>query len=165
LDNNRLIANISEFLASSGRGFELADFPYFFDGPTDIVLGNQSLLELGAGMRRALSSFQIDAQVRNREQPGEDLIFLGLFDDAVQAERHLRQVGIQVGETLRTPFSPDLDPQGSAIISLQSQEDRHILIVLADTVDTLRDATARLESGAFRDVIVSEMLGVIVPEN
>jgi hypothetical protein len=70
-----------------------------------------------------------------------------------------------VGETLRTPFSPDLDPQGSAIISLQSQEDRHILIVLADTVDTLRDATARLESGAFRDVIVSEMLGVIVPEN
>jgi hypothetical protein len=103
--------------------------------------------------------------VRNREQPGEDLIFLGLFDDAVQAERHLRQVGIQVGETLRTPFSPDLDPQGSAIISLQSQEDRHILIVLADTVDTLRDATARLESGAFRDVIVSEMLGVIVPEN
>jgi hypothetical protein len=165
LDNNRLIANISEFLASSGRGFELADFPYFFDGPTDIVLGNQSLLELGAGMRRALSSFQIDAQVRSREQPGEDLIFLGLFDDAVQAERHLRQVGIQVGETLRTPFSPALDPQGSAIISLQSQEDRHILIVLADTVDTLRDATARLESGAFRDVIVSEMLGVIVPEN
>ena len=165
LDNNRLIANISEFLASSGRGFELADFPYFFDGPTDIVLGNQSLLELGAGMRRALSSFQIDAQVRNREQPGEELIFLGLFDDAVQAERHLRQVGIQVGETLRTPFSPDLDPQGSAIISLQSQEDRHILIVLADTVDTLRDATARLESGAFRDVIVSEMLGVIAPEN
>ena len=122
-------------------------------------------MELGAGMRRTLSSFQIDAQVRNREQPGEDLIFLGLFDDAVQVERHLGQIGIQVGETLRTPFSPDLDLQGSAIISLQSQDDRHILIVLADTVDTLRDATARLESGSFRDVIVSEMLGVIIPGN
>ena len=143
----------------------MADFPYFFDGSTDIVLGSQSLLELGAGMRRTLSSFQIDAQVRHSEQPGEDLIFLGLFDDAVQAERHLTQVGIRVGETLRTPFSPDLDPQGSAIISLQSQDDRHILIVLAETVDTLRDAIARLESGEFRDVIVSEMLGVIVPEN
>jgi hypothetical protein len=166
LDNNRLIANIAEFLASSGRDFELADFPYFFgDGPTDIVLGSQSLLELGAGMRRTLASFQIDAQVRNREQPGQDLVFLGLFDDAAQAERYLGQAGIQVGETLRTPFSPDLDPQGSAIISLQAQDDRQILIVLADTVDTLRDATARLESGAFRDVIVSELLGIIAPAN
>ncbi|MCH7738422.1 MAG: hypothetical protein IH872_13605 [Chloroflexi bacterium] len=165
LDNNRLIANIAEFLASSGRGFELADFPYFFDGSADIVLGRGSLLELGAGLRRTLSSFQIDAQVKNREQPGEDLIFLGLFDDAAQAERYLGQAGIQVGETISTPFSPDLDPKGTALISLQAQDDRHILIVLADTLDTLADATARLESGEFRDVIVSELLGVIVPAN
>ncbi|MCH8200802.1 MAG: hypothetical protein IIB85_02645 [Chloroflexi bacterium] len=116
-------------------------------------------------MRRTLSSFQIDAQVRNSEEPGEDLIFLGLFDDAVQVERYLGQAGIQVGETLRTPFSPDLDLQGSALISLQVQDGRHILIVLADTVATLADATARLESGAFRNVIVSELLGVISPAN
>ena len=162
LDNNRLIANIAEFLASGDRGFELSDFPYFFDGSADIVLGRPSLLELGASMRRTLSAFQINAEVRNSESPGKDLIFLGLYEDAVQVDRYLNLAGIQVGETLRTPFTPDLDPQGAAIISLQAQEGRHILIVLADTLDSLADATARLDSGAFRDVIVSDSLGIIV---
>ena len=162
LDNNRLIANIAEFLASSGRGFELSDFPYFLDGAADIVLGRASLLELGAGMRRTLSKFQIDADVRNSESPEKDLIFLGLYDDAVQVERYLNLAGIQVGETLRTPFTPDLDPQGSAIISLLAQDGRHILIVLADTLDNLEDAADRLDSGQFRDVIVSDSLGIIV---
>ena len=165
LDNNRLIANIAEFLASSDRGFELSDFPYFFDGAADIVLGRASLLELGAGLRRTLSNFQIDAQVRNSESTGKDLIFLGLYDDAVQVERYLNLAGIQVGETLRTPFTPDLDPQGAAIISLQAQDARHILIVLADTLDSLADTTARLDSGEFRDVIVSDSLGIIVIPN
>ena len=165
LDNNRLVANIAEFLASSERSFELSDFPYFFDGAVDIVLGRPSLLDLGAGLRRTLSRFQIDAQVKNRETPGKDLIFLGLYDDAVQAERYLGLAGIQVGETLRTPFTPDLDPQGAALISLQAQDGRHILILLADTADTLADATAGLESGKFRDVIVSDLLGVAVTAN
>ena len=157
-----MIANIAEFLASSDRGFELSDFPYMFDGAADIVLGRASLLELGAGLRRTLSKFQIDAEVRNSESPEKDLIFLGLYDDAVQVERYLNLAGIQVGETVRTPFTPDLDPQGSAIISLQAQDGRHILIVLADTLDRLADATDRLDSGVFRDVIVSDSLGIIV---
>ena len=72
LDNNRLIANITEFLAPSDRGFELSDLPYFFDGAADIVLGRPSLLELGAGMRRTLSWFQIDTEVKNRESAGND---------------------------------------------------------------------------------------------
>ena len=162
LDNNRLIANIAEFLASSGRGFELSDFPYFFDGAADIILGRPSLLELGAGMRRTLSKFQIDAEVRNSESPGKDLIFLGLYDDAVQVERYLSFAGIQVGETIRTPFTPDLDPQGGAIISLQVQDGRHILIVLADSLDNLTDVAGQLDSGRFRDVIVSDSFGILV---
>ncbi len=165
LDNNRLIANIAEFLASSDRGFELADFPYFFDGSADIVLGRPSLLDLGAGLRRTLSSFQIDAQVKNIEAPGNDLIFLGLYGDAIQAQRYLNLAGIQVGETLHTPFTPDLNPQGTALISLQAQDDRHILIVLADSLDTLADTMARLESGEFRDVIVSDLLGIVTNSN
>lgn len=165
LDNNRLIANIAEFLASSDRGFELEDFPYFFDGAADILLGRSALLELGAGLRRTLAEFQIDAQVVNSEAPGRDLIFLGLYDDAVQAERYLNLAGIQVGETLRTPFAPDLEPEGAVIISLQAQGDRHILLVLADTVDALAEATFRLETGQFRNVIVSDLFGIITIPN
>ncbi|PKB71941.1 MAG: hypothetical protein BZY87_02950 [SAR202 cluster bacterium Io17-Chloro-G6] len=165
LDNNRLIANIAEFLASSDRGFELSDFPYFFDGAADIVLGRSSLLELGAGLRRTLSEFQIDAEVRNSESPGNDLIFLGLYDDAVLVERYLGFAGIQVGETIRTPFAPDMDPQGGAIISLQVHDGRHILIVLADDLDDLANAADRLDSGKFRDVIVSDSIGIVVFPN
>lgn len=160
LDNNRLVANIAEFLASSSRGFELADFPYFIDGTADIILGSPALLDLGAGMRRTLSSFQIEAQVKNSESPGEDLIFLGLFDDALKVERYLNLEGIQVGESIRTPFTPDLEPAGSVLISMQAQGDRHILIVLAENKEALASATAQLESGAFRDMIVSRSLGV-----
>ena len=165
LDNNRLTANIAEFLASSNRGFELSDFPYFFDGSADIVLGNPSLLKLGAGMRRTLSDFQIEAEVKNSESPEKDLIFLGLHGDAVQVERYLNLAGIQVGEALRTPFSPDLESEGAALISLQVQDGRHILVVLADTLETLANATALLESGEFRDVIVSKLLGIIANSN
>ena len=160
LDNNRLIANIAEFLASAERGFELSDFPYFFDGAVDIVLGGPSLLELGAGLRRTLAGFQIDAQVRNSETQGNDLVFLGLYDDSLPVERYLNLAGVQVGETLRTPFTPDLEPRGAALFSLQEQDGRHILIILADTPETLADATARLDSGEFRDIIVSDGLGM-----
>jgi len=77
-------------------------------------------------------------------------------------ERYLSLAGIQVGETLRTPFSPDLEPQGGTLISLQVQDGRHILIVLADTQDALAKATASLESGEFRDSIVSGWLGIMM---
>lgn len=86
---------------------------------------------------------------------------MGLFDDAVQVERYLGLAVIQVRETIRTPFTPDLQPQGSALISLQSQDDRHILIVMADSLHTLADVSAQLESGEFCDVIVSDLLVVI----
>ena len=157
-----MIANIAEFLASSGRGFELTDFPYFFDSTADIVLGRPEILKLGAGLRRTLSEFQIEAQFRNSEQPVEDLVFLGLYGDAVQVERYLSLAGIQVGEPLRTPFSPDLEPQGGTLISLQVQDGRHILNVLADTQHALAKATASLESGEFRDSIVSGSLGIMM---
>ncbi len=41
------------------------------------------------------------------------------------------------------------------------QDSRHILIVLADSLESLEDMAGRLASGAFRDAIVSESLGVI----
>jgi len=66
-----------------------------------------------------------------------------------------------VSETIRTPFTPELQPGGSALISLQSEDSRHILIVLADSLETMGEVAARLESGSFRDVIVSDSLGVI----
>ncbi len=116
-------------------------------------------------MCRTLSDFQIEAEVKNSESPEKDLIFLGLHGDAVQVERYLNLAGIQVGEALRTPFSPDLESEGAALISLQVQDGRHILVVLADTLETLANATALLESGEFRDVIVSKLLGIIANSN
>ena len=103
-----------------------------------------------------------NAEVKNAESPGNGLIFLGLYDDATQVERYLNLAGIQVGETLRTPFTPDLNAQGAAIFSLIAEDGRHVLIVLADTADNLADATDRLDSGEFRDAIVSDSLGIII---
>ena len=45
VNNPRLISNLADFLTTSERSFDLADFPYFFDEATEIILGRPSLLD------------------------------------------------------------------------------------------------------------------------
>ena len=74
--------------------------------------------------------------------------------------QYLQAAGIRVDDTLGTPFAPDLEQERTAITLLDRNQDRYVLVVLADTPGTLRDAVNRLLTGEFRGDLVTDFVGV-----
>ena len=160
LDNDRLIANIADFLTTAQREFTLEDFPHFLDGRVDVLLGNGDLFDLGSEFSNILDAFGIDAEIRGIENLAKDTVYLGLYEDAQDVTQYLQQAGIQVNPSLRTPFTSGIDPAGTAIVALHSGVDRDVLIILASTPGGLADATALVATGGFRFGLVADSLGV-----
>ena len=164
LDNDRLISNIADYLTSSEREYDLADFPHFYeagpDNDTDILLGQPSLWDIGIEMKNGLSTYRISSQIRGVEDLSRDTVFLGLYEDALPMSRYLQAAGVRIGDTLGTPFAPDLNPEGTSVAVLDQNQDRHVLMVLADSPETLAGAVNRLLVGEFRGDLVTNFVGV-----
>ena len=165
LDNDRLVSNIADYLTESERQLDLADFPYFYqtgaDDSVDILIGRPSLLRAGLQVKNGLAAYRVTSQVSAVEDVSRDTVFLGLYEDAVQVAQYLQSAGVRVDDTLGTPFTPDLDPTGAGTIVLdRGQDGRHVLIVLADTEETLADTVASLINGGYRHDLVSDFVGV-----
>ena len=164
LDNDKLLSNIADYLTTSEREFELADFPHFYgdnlDDSVDILLGQPSLLSTGIELKSVLSSHGLSSQIRGVEDVSRDTVFLGLYGDALPVSQYLQAAGVRVDDTLGTPFSSELDLAGTAITVLDQDQDRHVLIVLGDTPEALSGAVTDLLVGTFRDNLVSDFVGV-----
>lgn len=93
LDNDRLVANIADFLSSGNRTFDLSDFPYFFSPTVDIVFADSFLLnthfEQAVVLKDALFATGREAVFRDEEEPDTDLIFVGRFKDAERVSDYL----------------------------------------------------------------------------
>ena len=164
LDNDRLISNIADYLTSTERTYELADFPHFYETGleegADILLGQPSLWDIGIEMKNGLSTYGISSEIRGVEDLSRDTVFLGLYEDALPMSRYLQAAGVRIGDTLGTPFTPDLDPEGTFVTVLDQNQDRHVLVVLADSPRTLVGAVYRLLDGEFRGDLVTDYVGV-----
>ena len=164
LDNDRLISNIADYLTSSEREYDLADFPYFLkagaESGVDILLGDPSLWDIGIQMKNGLSNYQTASEVRGVEDLSRDTVFLGLYEDALPMSRYLEAAGVRIGDTLGTPFAQDLNPEGTSVIVLDQNQDRHVLMVLGDRPRTLASAVDRLFAGEFRSDLVTDYVGV-----
>jgi hypothetical protein len=164
LDNDRLISNIADYLTSTERTYELADFPHFYEtgseAGADILLGRESLWDVGIDMKNGLAAYGISSEVRGVEDLSRDTVFLGLYDDALPMSRYLQAAGVRIGDTLGTPFTPDLDPERTSVIVLNQDQDRRVLVVLADGPRTLAGAVDRLLVGEFRSDLVTDYVGV-----
>ena len=160
LDNDRLISNIADFLTTSDRSFGLGDFPYFFRSEVDVLMARSSLVDAATAVRRLLSGSQIPAEIRGVEDIGRNTVFLGLYEDARQVVQYLDVAGIQVGDTLRTTFTPDVTLDGSAVLALYRTKDRYVLVLLGHSEDTILSMVDRLTSGAFRNGLVNDFVGV-----
>ena len=164
LDNDKLVSNIADYITDSERKYDLADFPHFYkSGPgnsVDILIGQPSLLNIGLQAKNGLLAYRLSSQIRGVEDVSRDTVFLGLYEDALQVSQYLQAAGVRVDDTLGTPFAPDLDLEGTAVIVLDRSQDRYVLVVLADTPETLTDAVASLIAGEFRGDLVSNFLGV-----
>ncbi len=164
LDNDRFISNIADFMTDSERRFDLRDFPYFYesgpDADVDILLGQPSLYNVGLRMRNGLGSYNIASQISGIEDTSRDSVFLGLFDDVVQVSHYLQAAGVRIDDSLGTPFGPDLGLAGTSVLVLAQDGGRDMLVVLADSEQTLADAVNSMIRGSFRDSLVSDYVGV-----
>ena len=165
LDNGRLVSNIADYLTDGERTYDLADFPYFYQGgpdrSVDILAGHPSLLDIGLQLKNGLSSYRVASRMSGAEDLSRDTVFLGLYQDAVQVSHYLQAAGVRVDDTLGTSFAPDLELEGTAIVVLDRGQDRHVLVVLADARKTLTAAVTGLINGEFRDDLVNDFLGVL----
>ena len=160
LDNDKLVSNIADFLTTSERRFDLGDFPHFFDSDVEILLGNAGIFDIGARLKAVLSGDQIASEVRGVEDLTQDTVFLGLYQDSLAVAQYLSIAGVRVEESLRTPFTPDIAIENTAVLSLHQGDGRRVLIVLGDSPQALQTMVERLASGNFRAGLVSDFLGV-----
>lgn len=164
LDNGRLASNIADFLTDSQRDYFLSDFPYFYrsgqDDGVDILIGNSGLLNAGLQAKSGLADYGVSSEVVPAEDVSRSAVFLGLYEDAAQVGHYLQAAGIRVDDTIGTPFAPELELKDTAVTLLDLDQGRGVLILLADTPETLSDATARLLSGEFRSDLVSDFVAI-----
>ncbi len=164
LDNGQLISNLADFLTTGTRDFELSDFPNYLDGEVDILVEQPSLFSLGVDLKNRLSVAGVGATLRGVEDIARDTIILGLYADSPRAARYLAESGIQLGEDLSTPFTSNIELEGTAIILLGRNQDRDALVILADSTESLKDAVKQLTSGDFRTGLVDDFVGVYKTE-
>lgn len=160
LDNDRLLSNLGDYLTDSRREFELTDFPHFFKGEVDILLGRAGLFEVGTKLKSMLSGLRKDSAIRGVEDLTSDTVFLGLYEDSPEVAQYLEVAGIQVDDTLRTPFTPDISTSQTAVILLHRTQERHVLVILGESQAALMGLVESLRTGEFRGGLVSELLGV-----
>ena len=160
LDNNKLISNIADYLTSSQRSFDLADFPGFFKDDVDILLGSSELFDVAGDLKDGLATFRINAKVRGVEDITKDMVYVGLYEDSADVAQYLELAGLGVDDVIRTPFTPDIQREDTAIIMLNTGPERQVLVILGDSESALRDVVVRLSQGSFRDGLVGDFVGV-----
>ena len=160
LDNDQFISNIANFLTTGQREFDLADFPHFFRGDVDIIVTDASLFEASARLKSDLSEEQVTSEVRGVEDLGRDTIFLTLFQDTLEVAQYLDAAGVRVDESIRTPFTPDIDPEGAALLLLHQGNDRRVLIIVGESPGTVNLVLVLLRRGDFKTGLVSDLLGI-----
>ena len=163
-DNDRLVANIADFLTESEREYRLTDFPRFFDGSVDILLGQPDLFDLGTQLKRQLGEQGVSSEMQGVENVSRDMVFLGLYENDASVARYLDSAGVRIDDTLTAPFTPGIPLEGTSAILLHRSGDRDVLVVLAHTPEGLADMVKQLDSGDFRNGLVDDFAGVYKTE-
>ena len=94
------------------------------------------------------------------EDTSRDSLFLGLYDNVIQVSQYLQAAGVRIDDSLGTPFGPELGLEGSSVLVLSQDGDRDMLVVLADTEETLESAVTSLVNSTYRTSLVSDYVGV-----
>lgn len=165
LDNDQLVSNIADYLTGSDRAYDLGDFPYFYESSPgkglDIVLGRPSLLGSGQQLKTELENYGLSSSISAVDDPGRNMVFLGLYEDAAQVDPYLQAAGVRVDDSLGTPYTQDLELANTGVIVLHNGQDgRYVLTVLADTPANLAATVYKLISGEYRGALVSDFAGV-----
>lgn len=200
-DNERLVANIADFLSGAQRQYDLGDFPFFFGHQVDLVfagdpLFDSDLLEGGSALQALFADAGKELTIRKTENKASDTLFFGRYDGANEVEPYLAnaQVTLLITPTVSieekdveakatpepalqvtAPATPEMNTQsqititaeisppvesrvqiepvgdmvltGTLLLFLQSDGERQVMVVLADTEEGLANAIERLTNG------------------
>ncbi len=162
LDNGRLISNITDFLAGAERRYDVLDFPHYFSQEVVVIpvaaseLGTKQIIAI-SDLQQALKTVEKRLIVQKEEDPDRDALFIGLFDDTTAVTGYLEESGISVeieeedGEVVsRTLDISDMgavDAAGMALLTLQQQGERRVLVILSDEAGNLQSILDNLLSG------------------
>lgn len=118
-DNDRLLANIADFLNNTERQFDLSDFPLFFDDQADLVytgapLLDSDLLQGGSDLQTLFADAGKELTLRDVEDKTQDTIFFGLYEAAEEVEPHLASAGVTLLITPTEILEEEEAPQVTA---------------------------------------------------
>jgi hypothetical protein len=181
-DNEVLIGNISAFALSGARGFDLTDFPHFFQSPTDLVYQNPVTLnqtfEDSVALRTSLASVGTEASLADAVGEDNPYIYVSLYDDASNDVLDLLEAnGITISDE---PLSDDssggdgtIAIEGVARLEMgdttfmhlaqpggEDDDDRYRLVILASDEETLSAGVARLLAGDLNACLVTATTAV-----
>jgi hypothetical protein len=184
-DNDRLIANIADLLAGAGRRYELQDFPFFFEREVDLVyagdLLNQALLAPLNRLEDLLEERGLSPALRADEDQDRDTVLLGLYGDAGEAEPTLSALGVTliitpadersgegeatagdvddaapVADRIEVEGLGEIAARGNALLALQEEGDRQVLLILAGGEESLDHAVERLVTGDLKGCLFGQ---------
>lgn len=107
-DNSRFIAHIADFLTeSTERQLTLADFPYFYQQPVNLIYTGSP--DLGAGaftdiiaLQDAFQQIDVPLTLATAPQPEHDTLYLGLYNQSDDVADILASAGISL--TIQPPI-------------------------------------------------------------
>jgi hypothetical protein len=165
-DNDRLVANLADFLAGTARTRGLADFPFLFTRPVALVpikgtTLTTGLLNQSAGLQQTLT--QIGGRLTPAEapEPGADLIAMGLFTATEELEPYVKafQLGLPANPTteqLTVPGVGEVSANGIGLILLSTTDERTTVVLLAQSEELLANMISRLAAGDLSTCIQRE---------
>lgn len=159
-DNDRLVANVADFLSTSERRWELGDFPHFFSGSVQVTYSEEPLLPLALKGRELLTRTGRQVEVGTSQAVG-DMLYLGLFGDVDQVGAILTRGGITVTERIEITGTARISREHTALLYLEQGRYRHAMLVLAETQELVKEALGRLETSEFRKLLLTQRVGVL----
>ncbi len=163
-DNDRLIANIADFLTTGRREFDLTDFPHIFNEGVDIVVTSPALLPQATLFKGLLLPTEGEVAFREREDFQRNTVVIGLFQDIDRVRHYLARANIVLDDgketRITTPFAPPILKEGSGLLYLDTQAGRRVLVVLAESPAAVDRLVKLLGTGEFRSGLVSDAVGL-----
>jgi hypothetical protein len=188
-DNARFIVQVADFLVGPAREQQLADFPYFFDDPVNLVylggptLGSRAFTKVGQLQAEFAAAGRV-LQPGDPMEPGYDTLYVGLYSQAGELAALL--AGAEVTLVIDPPLDEvdanedtseavrevqsrlgNVEMAGTVLLALAKEGDEDILILLAASGEGLANGIDRLletvsggRAGALDDCLVQATLAL-----